>query len=168
MNITPSNTNALAGASPPFSNLRFLVAEDDALQREIVTKLLHRLGASTVHGASDGKSAMRALDEGEHAVDILVLDLAMPGMDGVELIQRLGTSRTPVAVILNSASGPAFLEAVACMAEGCQVDVLGVATKPLTHEKLRPLIEKYKAENAERYPHWRRSAAADLLRMGVE
>ena len=135
-------------AAADFSNLRFLVAEDHDFQRESVTRLLRRLGASAVYGARDGASALRALDDPEHEVDILLLDLAMPGMDGVELIRNLGASKAPLGVILNSAFDAEFLDGVRLLADGYEVNVLGVAEKPLTGAKLRPLIERFTASLA--------------------
>lgn len=134
-------------ASLSLANLRFLVAEDHDFQRETIIKLLRRLGALVVYGARDGTSALRALADPAHPVDILVLDMAMPGMDGVELIQTLGSSKAAVAVILSSAFDAEFLEGIKLMADGYDANVLGIAAKPLTAAKLRPLMNVYMANN---------------------
>ena len=137
---------AAEGRGDGYSGLRFLVAEDHEFQRESLMRLLSRLGASAVYGAHDGASTLRALQDPAHVVDILLLDLAMPGMDGVELLRNLGASRNPLGVILNSSFDAAFLDAIKLLGVGFDVDVLGVAEKPLTDGKLRPLLDAFIAK----------------------
>lgn len=128
------------------SSLRFLVAEDHDFQRQAVTALLRGLGAAAVYGAADGACALRALADAAHPVDVLVLDLAMPGMDGVELIRELGAAKAPVAVILNSSFAPDFLDVIHSLAEESNVNVIGAEPKPLTEEKLRRLLAPFVAK----------------------
>lgn len=148
MHITAFERDDQGESRPACGNLRFLVVEDHEFQLETTTRLLRRLGAEAVHGACDGAGAMRALQDPDRRVDIVLLDLAMPGMDGVELIQRMGAVDAPVAVILNSSFGAAFLETIKLLADGYGVNVLGVAEKPLTPEKLRPLIRLFELDYA--------------------
>ena len=65
---------------------RILVAEDDADNRRIVVKVLTGEGHATLE-AADGRAAI-ALAAREHP-DLIVMDLAMPGMDGWEASRRL-------------------------------------------------------------------------------
>src|SRR5260370_165581 len=60
------------------------------------------VGPQQVAEARDGKEVLEVLDEHQH--DILLLDLKMPGLDGLTALQKLQTSRTKTKVIVLTAS----------------------------------------------------------------
>ncbi|MDQ1006988.1 two-component system response regulator ResD [Streptomyces sp. V4I23] len=80
---------------------RILVVDDDPTVAEVVTGYLHRAGHSVDH-AADGPTALdRAA---RHPHDLVVLDLMLPGIDGLEVCRRLRADR-PVPVIMLTARG---------------------------------------------------------------
>jgi two-component system, OmpR family, response regulator ResD len=85
----------------PVSAARVLVVEDDATVREVVERYLEREGI-VVDAVADGLVAL------EHAAscwpDLVVLDLMLPGIDGLEVCRRL-RARAPVPVIMLTARG---------------------------------------------------------------
>jgi DNA-binding response OmpR family regulator len=80
---------------------RVLVVDDDQTVREVVVTYL-RAHRHDVVEASDGQSALRAMRDGR--VDLVVLDLMLPGIDGLEVCRRL-RERSPVPVIMLTALG---------------------------------------------------------------
>jgi CheY-like chemotaxis protein len=68
---------------------RILLVDDDAMVRLLLAAHLEDLGYDITQ-ASDGLDALARLDGGE-AVDLLVTDFAMPGMNGLALIQEAGS-----------------------------------------------------------------------------
>ena len=126
------------------SNLKFILVEDHQVQRRLVTYLLRRLGAREVYGCEDGASALQAMDDPERPADIMVLDLSMPGMDGIDLIRKLSGTKYPISIILYSARQPNLLASVSHMAERYRVNLLGSVSKPLTEANLAPLISLYR------------------------
>ncbi|MET9609396.1 response regulator transcription factor [Streptomyces sp. NPDC006512] len=84
---------------------RVLVVDDDPTVSEVVTGYLERAGF-TVHRAADGPAALEAA--ARHRPDLVVLDLMLPGMDGLEVCRRLrarADGRPPVAVVMLTARG---------------------------------------------------------------
>ncbi|AWZ08162.1 MULTISPECIES: response regulator transcription factor [unclassified Streptomyces] len=84
---------------------RVLVVDDDPTVSEVVAGYLERAGF-TVHRAADGPAALEAA--ARHRPDLVVLDLMLPGMDGLEVCRRLraqGDGRRPVAVVMLTARG---------------------------------------------------------------
>lgn len=81
--------------------MRVLVADDDPGVREVVTLALERAGIGVV-GVSDGASALREAERG--GVDLLVLDIGMPRMDGLEVVRRL-RARSDLPVLFLTAQG---------------------------------------------------------------
>ena len=116
-----------------------LVVEDDGFQRRTLARMLHSLGVPVVQEAGDGKQAL-ALIQGTKRVDLVVCDLDMPQMDGMEFIRHLGRLNRKVSVIIASAQPNALLSSVAKMASAYDVRVLGTIEKPVTLEALRKLI----------------------------
>jgi DNA-binding NtrC family response regulator len=83
-------------------NARLLIAEDEANLRLVLQKELQRLGYR-VHVAPDGEAALRKLEESN--VDVLLCDINMPVMDGMELLRRVQERPNPPEVIMLTGQG---------------------------------------------------------------
>lgn len=134
------------------TNLHFLVAEDHEFQRSTLVRMLGGLGARSVHEAADGHVALAIIRDPNRPIDIVICDLDMPGMDGMEFIRRLGESESPVSVIIASALERNLIASVETMTEAYGIDLLGVVEKPLNPGKLGLLIERHRAVQARRAP----------------
>lgn len=133
------------------ANLHFLVAEGEPVQRELLAGMLRHLGAQHITTATDGLSALRLLEIGA-PVEIALMDLSLPGMDGLEVIRRLAEIDCRAGLIVLSSQSADVLFSVETMAEAYGIDVLGSCTKPITSARLRELIEHYIAPPAEPAP----------------
>src|SRR5438552_2565840 len=113
---------------------RVLVVDDEASARSGLEKLLRQEGFS-VHVAADGPSALAIA--GEHPPDVVVTDLKMPGMDGVELLTKLREQDRDLPVVVVTAFGE-VASAVHAMRAGAD-DYL---TKPVDFDALTLSIER--------------------------
>jgi two-component system response regulator AlgR len=115
--------------SPPASEqLRALIVDDEAPARERLRRLLEEIGDVAVVGeATNGMEALdrcAALDP-----DVVLLDVRMPGMDGIEAARHLATLEEPPAVIFTTAYDEYALAAF-------EMEAVGYLLKPVRREKL--------------------------------
>jgi DNA-binding NarL/FixJ family response regulator len=81
--------------------IRILLADDHNLLREGLRALLERQeGFEVVAEASDGREALRLA--GEHRPDVVVMDIAMPALNGIDATKRIAETCVPAAVIILS------------------------------------------------------------------
>jgi len=90
------STASLQPSSPPRN---VLVIDDDVILREILLAILTAEGYS-VHLASSGEEALEFLAGGSPLMDILLLDLHMPGLHGLHLVRQLNSARAPGTLLL--------------------------------------------------------------------
>jgi DNA-binding NtrC family response regulator len=101
---------------------RILIAEDEANLRLVLQKELERLGYR-VQAAPDGEAALRKLEESN--VDVLLCDINMPRIDGMELLRRLHERPNPPEVIM--LTGQATVETAV---EAMKLGAYDYLTKP--------------------------------------
>jgi DNA-binding response OmpR family regulator len=106
---------------------RILVVDDDPTVREVVVRYL-RAGAHEVLEAADGETALQLYDEAPH--ELVVLDLMLPGMDGIEVCRRLRATGD-VPVIMLTALGEETDRVV-----GLEVGADDYVTKPFSPREL--------------------------------
>ena len=133
------------------NDLSVLVVEDHDFQRRTAAMLLRNLGIGSVAEASDGVDALAVLRTTDPP-DVILCDIDMPGMDGVEFIHHVAESELAGAVIIASALDAKVIDAVRAVSEGCGLQVLGVIEKPLTARRLGELLATYQRR-------WRHPAA---------
>jgi two-component system NtrC family response regulator len=113
---------------------RLLVVDDEEPQRLMLASLLGRAGFDAVT-AANGEQALARLAEGPF--DLLLTDQRMPGMDGLELLERARRVRAELPIVLMTAHGTVST-AVEAMKRGA-ADYL---TKPFERDELMVVIEK--------------------------
>ena len=124
-------------------SLRMMVVEDQAVQRRIAVRMLRNLGVEDVEEAEDGLQALMLMKGRATGPDIVLSDLRMPGMDGIEFLRELGQSRPTTSVVLTSALEPTLMGAAEAVARADGLDVLGTLEKPLTPDKLGNVLRRY-------------------------
>lgn len=125
-------------------HLHFLVAEADSAQRRALVDMLGGLGASQVTEVPDGHTALRCFqDSFTPTVNVAIIDLALPGMDGLELIRTLAGMNCRARLIVIGAQPNNLMFSVETMAQAYGFDLLGAISKPVTAVRLASLLENY-------------------------
>jgi two-component system response regulator AtoC len=113
---------------------RILVAEDEANLRLVIQKELQRMGHD-VRVAPDGEAALRLLEESN--VDVLLADINMPRLDGMELLRRLHQRPNPPEVIM--LTGHATVESAI---EAMKLGAYDYLSKPYHISELDALVKQ--------------------------
>ncbi len=132
-----------------FGKLSVMVVEDHGFQRRMALRLLAEIGVGQALEAADGIAALEHLRGLPEVCDLVLVDLDLPGMDGVELIGHLAQAKLARAVAVVSALDPALLNTVQTMGRAYGLRVLGSVEKPLTSAKLADLMAAYEAQEDE-------------------
>jgi DNA-binding NtrC family response regulator len=82
-----------------------LIADDDAVQRRLVENMVQRCGYDAVTVDSGDAALAHLIDPDAKAIDALVLDLVMPGLDGMGVLARIRDAGLDVPVIVQTAHG---------------------------------------------------------------
>jgi diguanylate cyclase (GGDEF)-like protein len=125
-----------------------LVVDDDAATRALIRQWLRRGGLRVVEAAS-GEAALDLLVAKPEGIDLIVLDVMMPGMDGFELLRRLkaepSTARIPI-VFLSASAGESDV------VRGVKAGAIDYLQKPFSGPilvtKVQAVLERSRAERA--------------------
>jgi signal transduction histidine kinase/DNA-binding response OmpR family regulator len=136
---------SLGDAREPMSCLRVLVAEDNAVNQRLATRLLEKRGHRVVI-AANGREVLEALEREEF--DLVLMDIQMPEMDGLETTAAIRTkelgleTRMPViALTAHAMKG----DAERCLAAGMD----GYLSKPIRPQELDEILTKHMALQKE-------------------
>lgn len=121
-----------------------LVVDDSAVQRAHLVDLLNTLEFGTVLEACDGADALRVLTtHGAGKVDLVLTDLDMPRMDGIELISHLSERQLTKHLVVISARDPRMLEVVEKMGlDDAGMHLLGTVVKPVQMNNLLTVLQR--------------------------
>lgn len=122
--------------------LRVLVLEENFFQQTVAVNLLKKLGCQDVFSASNGNQALQTLEQ-VGTVDIVVCDLRMEGMDGIEFLHRVARVGLVGAVILSSSLSGDLRQAARQLVSLLGLSLLGDLGKPLHAQALSELLHKH-------------------------
>jgi EAL domain-containing protein (putative c-di-GMP-specific phosphodiesterase class I) len=127
------------------SLLHVVFVEDHGFQRRLGLRLLADLGLTRLNEAADGHQGLELLRSLPTPPDVVLVDLDMPGMDGIEFIGHVAQERLAKSIVVVSAMDPALLHTVQVMAKASGLRVLGAVEKPLSPGKLTHVLSMFES-----------------------
>jgi DNA-binding NtrC family response regulator len=121
-------------------SIKILVVDDEALVRDVIKKGLSQMGGFNVEVAQNGPEAIEKIEK--DVFDLVLTDLKMPGMDGLELLKNIKGTRPEVMVILMTAYG-----SIETAVEAMRIGANDYITKPVDLNELLIHISKAQKES---------------------
>ena len=116
---------------------RVLIIDDDPNVLRSVAEILEEKGHE-VWGAEDGKSALELVADG--SPDLIVSDMYMPEMDGIELLMRLRTDHPGTPMVAMSGGG--YMAKEELLRDASMLGAVAVLEKPFTIEQLLDVVNE--------------------------
>jgi EAL domain-containing protein (putative c-di-GMP-specific phosphodiesterase class I) len=117
-----------------------LIVDDSGAQRRFAAALCRELGIAAVREAGNGQEALAILDALASPPALLIIDLEMPTMDGLELLGALRERGVSAPIVIASSRERALVHSVQGLGGALGLRILGAVQKPLTLAGLASLL----------------------------
>ncbi len=125
------------------NSLKILVLDDEPFMLKLQGHVLRNLGYSQVTTCDSGHSALVLIDCPNSLPDLILLDLNMPEMDGVEFVRHLVYRLYSGSLILVSGEDERMLQSAEKLVKTHKISILGHLSKPVHPEKLSAMLEQW-------------------------
>jgi len=129
-----------------------LVVDDEEFMLDFLCMAVEKSGVGNVISATSGAEALDQVEDSQQMIDIIVCDLQMPGMDGIEVMRQLANDGFSGGIILVSGEDKRILKTAESMAEVRGLKVIGSLCKPMPVHEIISLMNKYAV--AEQHASW--------------
>jgi len=131
--------------SPSYQEMRVLVAEDNKVNQKVISRMLTRIGVVDFDIAENGLEAIEK--EAEKDYDIILMDVLMPRMDGIEackaIVSRAAARNRPAAPIIFASAHASEPSATECAEAGGS----GFMPKPFNIDEVKEQLNKVRESN---------------------
>ena len=129
-----------------------LVVDDDDLQRQFLARLLARAGIGPLFWATNGRSALEAFREEQQPIDVVVCDLLMPEMDGIEFLKQVADEGYTPSIVISSGADEDTQREMESVARTHGLKVLGFIPKPVSVDALLTVLARHGTQEAQAEP----------------
>ena len=149
------------------SAVRVLVLDDEPFMLKLLGHMLAAQGYTQVTTCDSGHVALDCIDSPNGAPDLILADLNMPQMDGIEFVRKLVERHYAGSLILVSGEDERVLQSAEKLVQAHRVTVLGRLHKPPTPKGLAALLKKWSPPSQAGPRAARKSYGADEVRAAI-
>jgi EAL domain-containing protein (putative c-di-GMP-specific phosphodiesterase class I)/ActR/RegA family two-component response regulator len=149
------------------STIRVMVLDDDTMMLKLLSLMLTKHGFTQVVTCNNGYQALDLIDGNNNSPNLILCDLNMPEMDGVEFMRKLVEHRYDGSLILVSGEHERVLQSAEKLVQAHRIRVLGYLNKPISTHQLTALLDKWEPSSQERLNPARKAYSADELSAAI-
>ncbi len=120
----------------------FLIVDDDKAMRQLMAAMLQEICVSDIKQAASGIEALALVDQYPQKIDVIILDLCMPEMDGIEVLRALAERNFSGRLIVVSGLDKSVLRGALEIARLHPLNVVGALPKPIDLNELTKVLKR--------------------------
>ncbi|MDT8364411.1 MAG: EAL domain-containing response regulator [Nitrosomonas sp.] len=124
------------------ADLKILILDDEPFMLKLLARMLVNHGFPSVTCCETGEEALRLVENAENRPDLIMLDLNMPGMDGIEFVRYLVERNFEGSLILVSGESERMLRTTEKLVQAHKISILGYLQKPVQPDALLILLSQ--------------------------
>ncbi|MDG3087856.1 EAL domain-containing response regulator [Vibrio hannami] len=133
---------------------QIMIVEDEPFQRLFVKKIVGSVTKANITVAVDGIDALEQVTQLE-SIDVIICDISMPNLDGVELLRALADKNLDPVVILVSAAAPEVISSVREMTYSYGMSKAISLSKPLIRSDVASALEQAQRHLSKQHSAWK-------------
>lgn len=148
-------------------SINTLVVDDSQSALALMSALLDTLGISPCQCANSGDEALTLIRTAGSPIELIFVDLNMPGMDGMELVRRLSKEGFSGAIVILSELDNKIIQLASdVLLERC-TRLVGCINKPVTNDKLSAMLNKYQLMNQQLKQHNKNALSIEQISAAI-
>lgn len=149
------------------SAVKILALDDEPFILKLLGRILSNLGFSSVTLCDSGQAALEKIS-GQDAPNVILLDLNMPEMDGIEFVRHLVDRNYAGSLVLVSGEDERMLQTAVKLVRAHKIPILGYLHKPVKPEALSDLLDMWTPPAATEAGMVKKAYSADELRAAMQ
>ena len=149
------------------STVTILALDDEPFMLKLLARMLANMGFTSVTLCDNGHAALDQIDDVNARPNLILLDLNMPGMDGIEVVRHLVERHYSGSLILISGEDERMRQAAEKLVQAHRIQVLGHLRKPVKPEVLSALLEKWTPPALDNLPVTKKIYGADEVQTAI-
>ena len=145
-----------------------LVVDDDPFILELIWEALNSCGVASIEKSSDAAQALERVWKQDVAFDLVVCDLNMPGVDGMEFLRYLSSSPFDGSVVLVSGEHERVLSTAQSLAQAHGLKVLGSLEKPVSFKAFEVILARGQELRQDQNAKGNSDFKAEDIRTGLD
>ena len=150
------------------SAVTILALDDEPFMLKLLARMLANMGFTSVALCDNGRAALERIGAAETRPNLILLDLNMPEMDGIEFVRHLVERNYSGSLILVSGEDERMLQTAEKLVQAHKIQVLGHLHKPVKPEVLSALLEKWTPPTHSSSLTVKKVYGADELRAAID